>query len=120
MPGDDQGSGAPADDNAQAEASPEETSAASNRERIDQVILEAARKLEQTAEKLEQLGAQGTLTGEYSTKVASQLRSGARYLEGTKVESLSERAEATVRRNPVASLGLAFGVGFLVARLFRK
>ncbi|AGY56503.1 DUF883 family protein [Gloeobacter kilaueensis] len=93
---------------------------ASVQQRIDQAIHEAARKLEQTAEQFERIGSQGSRASEYSQKVASQLRSGARLLEGTQTESLLDETRTLVRRHPMASLGVAFGVGFVVARLLRR
>ncbi|WP_164928521.1 hypothetical protein [Gloeobacter violaceus] len=101
-------------------APPGAESKASVQERLDRALHEAARKLEETAEQFERLGSQGTKASEYSQKVASQLRTGARYLEGAEVDDLLERTRSTVRRYPVASLGIAFGVGFVLARLLKR
>jgi ElaB/YqjD/DUF883 family membrane-anchored ribosome-binding protein len=37
-----------------------------------------------------------------------------------RMEELKRRTEDFVRKNPMASIAIAFGIGYLVARIFRR
>ncbi len=90
------------------------------KERLDGAINGTADQLRNFAQKLEGYGRPGTKTEEVTDKLADQLHRGAKYLESTDVDTLSDQLEGTIRKQPLASLGVAFGVGFIIARILRR
>lgn len=93
---------------------------ASVKERIDTAINDTARKLREIASQFERSASPGTQVDEYTNKVATQLRRSASYLESTNVDTTVGRVEKTIRQNPLPSLGVAFGVGFVIARVLKR
>ncbi|MBW4699077.1 MAG: hypothetical protein KME03_14490 [Aphanocapsa lilacina HA4352-LM1] len=90
------------------------------KERIDEALHQTAGKLHDLAQKLEGYGESGSQTGKVTEKVAGGLHRGAEYLEKTNVDDLGNQLTETIRKQPLASLGIAFGVGFVIARLLRR
>ncbi|MBC8120885.1 MAG: hypothetical protein H7Y22_03485 [Gemmatimonadaceae bacterium] len=89
------------------------------KERIDSTMDTAASKLRDVASKTER-SARGTEAYGPASKVSEQLRRGAGYLESTNVDTVLVKTRDTVRRNPLATMGAAFGIGFLIALVLRK
>ncbi|WP_164929270.1 DUF883 family protein [Gloeobacter violaceus] len=98
----------------------EHTDQAQVKERIDDALHQTAGKLHDLAQKLEGYGESGSQTGKVTEKVAGGLHRGAEYLEKAKVDDLGNQLTETIRKQPLASLGIAFGVGFVIARLLRR
>lgn len=89
------------------------------KQRIDTTIDATASKLKDIARTTEQ-SARGTGAYGPASKVSEQLRRGAGYLESTNVDTVLVKTRDTVRRNPLATIGTAFGIGFLIALVLRK
>jgi len=90
------------------------------KERIDTAINDTAGKLRDAAHRLEQFGRPGSRTEQYTHQVSRQLNRGAEYLESTDVDKLTLQLKDTVRRKPLASVGVAFGIGFILSRILRR
>jgi vacuolar-type H+-ATPase subunit H len=58
--------------------------------------------------------------GEYAHTTATALEKGADYLQHTNVDDVRNDLEALIRRRPVESLLVGLGIGFLLARAFRR
>lgn len=114
--------GASASNQTQVQGGPEQHKDAQPqiKERIDTAINDTAGKLREAAQKLENYGQPGSTTDQYTDKAARQINRGADYLESTDTEKLTSQVQVTVRRNPLASLGIAFGVGFVIARILKR
>ncbi|UFP94233.1 DUF883 family protein [Gloeobacter morelensis] len=104
----------------QAPPATESTGTVQVKERIDEALHQTAGKLHDLAQKLESYGESGSQTGKVTEKVAGGLHRGAEYLEKANVDDLGNRVTETIRKQPLASLGIAFGVGFVIARLLRR
>lgn len=88
--------------------------------RIDDVIDGTASKLHTVADKLENYGEPGTQVGRLSSGVVGTIRRGAEYLESTDTDELGEQFKKQIRKQPLLSVGGAFVVGFLLARLIKS
>jgi ElaB/YqjD/DUF883 family membrane-anchored ribosome-binding protein len=100
------------------ELEPEQTNKV--KERIDGALAGTARILEQVATHVERYADGSAVASDYAARAASSLHVGAQTLGDTKTDDLLEGSADFVRRNPLVSLGVAFGVGFIAARLIRR
>lgn len=87
---------------------------------IDGALAGTARILEQVATRIEGYADKSAVASEYAVRAASSLHAGAQTLGDTKADDLLKHSADLVRRNPLVSLGVAFGVGFIAARLIRR
>jgi ElaB/YqjD/DUF883 family membrane-anchored ribosome-binding protein len=90
------------------------------KERIDGALAGTARLLEQVATRVERYADGSAVASDYAARAASSLHASAQTLSDTKTDDLLEHSADLVRRNPLVSLGIAFGVGFIAARLIRR
>jgi ElaB/YqjD/DUF883 family membrane-anchored ribosome-binding protein len=90
------------------------------KERIDTAIHDTADRMRDVAHRLEQYGQPGSAADQYTDKVARQINRGAEYLESANVDRLTSQLKDNVRRNPLVSIGVAFGVGFVLARVLKR
>ncbi len=84
--------------------------------KADQVAASAGRGLENMAEGIHQHSPLEGIVGEASQQFAASLRSTGQYLENHGVSGLAEDVTDAIRRNPVAAVFVALGIGFVFAR----
>ncbi len=86
----------------------------------DEGMHKAAETMDQTADKLRQRGGeQGGTMGQVANTAADTLDSASGYLQGTDTAEMMDQVEAYIRKNPVQSLLIAAGVGFVVSKAFK-
>lgn len=90
------------------------------KDRIDNTISDTAEKLRAHAKKLEGYGQDGSKVNTVVDQVAGGLHKGAEYLESTNLDQMTQKLRKTIGTNQFASLGIAFGIGFVLARVLRK
>lgn len=91
--------------------------AESVKERIDTAIGSTASKIDNMAERLDQ---SARATQDAAEKVSGQMRQGAQYLESTSVDSLLNQVRDSIRRQPLTSVGLTLGLGYILARILKR
>jgi len=69
---------------------------------------------------LRQQAPRSGMMGSAAGAVADRLESGGRYLQEHGVGEITDDLAGVIRRNPLPSLGLAFGVGFLIGMAFTR
>lgn len=88
--------------------------------RADEGMHKAAQTMDQAAEKLRQRGSeQGGTMGQVAGTAADTLGSASQYLQGTDTAEMMDQVEAYIRQNPVQSLLIAAGVGFVLSKAFK-
>jgi ElaB/YqjD/DUF883 family membrane-anchored ribosome-binding protein len=88
--------------------------------RADEGMHKAAQTMDQAAEKLRQRGSeQGGTMGQVAGTAADTLDSASEYLQGTDTAEMMDQVEAYIRQNPVQSLLIAAGVGFVLSKAFK-
>jgi ElaB/YqjD/DUF883 family membrane-anchored ribosome-binding protein len=89
-------------------------------QRADQGMHKAAQTMDQAADKLRQRGGeQGGTMGQVASTAADTLDSASSYLEGTDAAEMMDQVEAYIRKNPMQSLLIAAGVGFVLSKAFK-
>ena len=88
--------------------------------RADEGMHKAAQSMDQAAEMLRQRGEeQGGPMGQVASTAADTLGSASAYLEGTDTAEMMDQLEAYIRKNPMQSLLIAAGVGFVLSKAFK-
>jgi ElaB/YqjD/DUF883 family membrane-anchored ribosome-binding protein len=88
---------------------------------INHAINDTSQKLNQLADKIENTGQDSsTSVGQAAHKVADQVRRSADTLQSTSAEQLGEQIQQIIRERPLISIGVAFGVGFLISQLLKR
>jgi hypothetical protein len=76
--------------------------------------------MESVGDKVREWGPEKGMAGSATKGVASSLKRGGEYLEEKGISGATEDVLDMVRRNPIPSLLIGFGVGFLLARALRS
>jgi hypothetical protein len=84
--------------------------------KADDAVGAAGHGLRSAAETIRGSAGGGSMLGTASSRVADALEAGGRYLEREKLSGLAEDVSDLVRRYPIPTLLVGFGLGFLVAR----
>jgi ElaB/YqjD/DUF883 family membrane-anchored ribosome-binding protein len=88
--------------------------------RADEGMHKAAQTMDQAAQTLRQRGSeQGGPVGQVANTAADTLGSASEYLQGTDTAEMMDQVEAYIRQNPVQSLLIAAGVGFVLSKAFK-
>ncbi len=88
---------------------------------IDHALEGTSEKLNQLAEKIESTGhGSSESVDRTAQKVAEQVRRGADTLQSTSAEQLGEQIDQAVRKQPLLSMSIAFGAGFVISQLLKR
>jgi len=88
-------------------------------ERADSAMSAAGQRMEDFATTLRERAPEGRV-GEFAVGAADALKRGGDYLESADLNMVRGDMEDLIRRYPVHSLAIGFGLGFLLARAFRR
>src|SRR5438876_7762228 len=88
-------------------------------ERADTAMSAAGQRMEDFAATLRERAPEGRM-GEVAMGAADALKRGGDYLESADLNVVRGDLEDLVRRYPMHSLAIGFGLGFLLARAFRR
>lgn len=88
-------------------------------ERADSAMSAAGQRMEDFASTLRERAPEGRM-GEVAMGAADALKRGGDYLESADLNMVRGDFEDLVRRYPMHSLAIGFGLGFLLARAFRR
>jgi ElaB/YqjD/DUF883 family membrane-anchored ribosome-binding protein len=84
-----------------------------NRNLISGVFMSELDSIDHLKKKMVDLKAtHGPLAKEMASDISNDIE--------VRMEELKRRTEDFVRKNPMASIAIAFGIGYLVARIFRR
>jgi len=89
-------------------------------DRTDDALSSMGQRLSSAAGSLRQAAPRSGVVGSAAGAVADRLESGGRYLQEHGVSDITNDLGGLVRRNPLPSLCLAFGVGFLIGMAARR
>jgi len=81
----------------------------------EQAAVAAGRGMQNFSETIREHAPQGGMWGSAAKTVSDRIESGGRYLEQEKFSGVMDDLSEVARRNPVPTLLLAVGVGFLLA-----
>jgi hypothetical protein len=76
--------------------------------------------MESLGEQLRERAPQGGTMGAVAGRVAENLQSGGRYLQEEGLSGMADDLGDLMRRNPVPTLLIGIGIGFLIARAVRS
>lgn len=88
-------------------------------DQADAALTSTGQTLDKAADTVRQYAPSGKV-GEYAESTAQVLEKSADYLKESNVDDIRMDLEAMIRRRPVESLLVGLGIGFLLARAFRR
>jgi hypothetical protein len=88
-------------------------------QRADSAMTSAGQRMEDLATTLRERAPEGRM-GEMAMGAADALKRGGDYLEAADLNMVRGDMEDLIRRYPMQSLAIGFGLGFLLARAFRR
>jgi ElaB/YqjD/DUF883 family membrane-anchored ribosome-binding protein len=83
-------------------------------DRADDALASMGQRMSTAAGSLRQTAPRSGVVGQAAGAVADGLESGGRYLQQHGVSEMTDDLAGVIRRNPLPSLCVAFGVGFLI------
>jgi len=86
----------------------------------DDALASMGQRMSSVAGSLRQAAPRSGVVGSTAGAVADGLESGGRYLQEHGVGDMVNDLTGVIRRNPLPSLGIAFGVGFLIGMVSRR
>jgi len=89
-------------------------------DKADDALATMGQRMSSMAGSLRQSTPRSGVVGSAAETVADKLESGGRYLQEHGVSEITDDLASVIRRNPVPSLCLAFGVGFLIGMAARR
>jgi hypothetical protein len=88
-----------------------------NRSRVAGGLDRASRKLDEQARNLEQRGSVAGRAAEVARTASGALGSSAEYVRNKDVDAIKEDLAGRIRENPLMSVGIALGAGFIISRI---
>jgi hypothetical protein len=88
--------------------------------KADEMAGKVGTGMESAASSLREHAPQGGTLGSAASRVADTLESSGRYLEQEGLSGLADDVTKMIKRNPIPSLMVAVGIGFLLARATRS
>jgi len=89
-------------------------------DKADDALSSMGQRMSSMAGSLRQSAPRAGVVGSAAGAVADRLESGGRYLQEHGVGDITDDLAGVIRRNPLPSLCLAFGVGFLIGMVSRR
>lgn len=84
--------------------------------KANQAVAATGRGIEQVAEGIREHTPDDGVLGKASNRVADSLQSGGKYLEEHRMDAMCRDLTGVIRSNPLMSIAIAVGAGFLLAR----
>jgi len=94
--------------------------ASSTGKRVDDATTALGGRVQSVADTLRERGPQEGMLGTATGAVADRLDSAGRYLQEEGIVGMAEDVTELIRRNPIPSMFVGIGIGFLLARLLRR
>jgi ElaB/YqjD/DUF883 family membrane-anchored ribosome-binding protein len=94
--------------------------ASSTGKRVDEATAALGGRVQSVADSLRERGPQEGMLGTATGAVADRLDSAGRYLQEEGLAGMAEDVTELIRRNPIPSMFVGIGIGFLLARLLRR
>jgi ElaB/YqjD/DUF883 family membrane-anchored ribosome-binding protein len=94
--------------------------ASSTGKRVDEATAALGGRVQSVADSLRERGPQEGMLGTATGAVADRLDSAGRYLQEEGLVGMAEDVTELIRRNPIPSMFVGIGIGFLLARLLRR
>lgn len=88
--------------------------------RVDEATTALGQHVQSMAGNLRERGPQEGMFGTASGAVADRLDTAGRYLQEEGVMGMAEDVTELIRRNPIPSMLVGIGIGYMLARLFRR
>jgi len=89
-------------------------------DKTDDALASMGQRMSSVAGSLRQAAPRAGVVGSAAGAVADRLESGGRYLQEHGVGDITDDITGVIRRNPLPSLCVAFGVGFLIGMVSRR
>lgn len=86
----------------------------------DDLSARAGSNIEQFGQMLSDNAPHEGVLGRAAQSVAHTVQQGGQYIEDTKLSGMTEAVTDLVRRNPITSLAIGVGIGFLLSRALRN
>jgi hypothetical protein len=90
------------------------------REKTEDALGYAGGSVRSLGEKIQEKGPQSGMLGSASKTVGEQLEGVGSYLESRGLSGIGEDLTSMIKRNPIPTVLISIGVGFLLARAFRS
>jgi len=87
--------------------------------KADDLTAGCGSNIKNLGERLEDKGPHGGMLGQATHAVAETLKEGGRYIEESKLSGMADDVNQFIRRNPIPTLFIGIGIGFLLARAMR-
>jgi hypothetical protein len=94
--------------------------AADAQRKADSALSSVGDRLQSAAGTIREKGPHEGFLGTASSRLASNLEDSGRYLQEEGLRGMAEDVTDCIRRNPVASMFVGIGLGFLLARAIRR
>jgi len=94
--------------------------ASSTGKRVEEATSALGGRVQSVADTLRERGPQEGMLGTATGAVADRLDSAGRYLQEEGLAGMAEDVTELIRRNPIPSMFVGIGIGFLLARLLRR
>lgn len=86
----------------------------------DYLASSAGRGVQRFGEQLSRTAPHSGMLGDVSQSVAHSITEGGEYLESSKLSGLGKDLTKVIQRNPIPTIAISIGLGWLASRMFRK
>lgn len=86
----------------------------------DYLASSAGRGVQRIGEQLRRSTPQSGILGDVSQSVARTITEGGEYLESSKLSGLGKDLTKVISRNPIPTIFISIGIGWIASRLFRR
>jgi hypothetical protein len=94
--------------------------AASASKRVDEATAALGERVRSAAGTLRERGPQEGMLGTATGRVADSLEGAGRYIQEEGLAGMAEDVTELIRRNPIPAMLIGIGIGFMLARVFRR
>jgi methyl-accepting chemotaxis protein len=88
--------------------------------RADELTASAGAGIQELGDRLSKNAPQAGVLGSASQAVARTVKDGGKYIEGAKLGGMTEDIAQLIRRNPIPSVLIGFGLGWFLCRKLRS
>ncbi|HEY7310562.1 MAG TPA: hypothetical protein VH643_14455 [Gemmataceae bacterium] len=88
--------------------------------KVDEATTALGERVQSAASALRERAPQEGMLGNASGAVADRLDSAGRYLQEEGLMGMAEDVTELIRRNPIPAMFIGIGIGFMLARIFRR
>jgi ElaB/YqjD/DUF883 family membrane-anchored ribosome-binding protein len=88
--------------------------------RVDEATTALGERVKAAAGSLRERGPQDGMLGSATSTVADSLENTGRYLQEEGLLGMAEDVTELIRRNPIPAMFVGVGIGFMLAKMFRR